>query len=170
MRNGMNSLAALIALIAVGLAAAQPAGGGSGSAPNVIPLAAAKPDPNSLEAMLAEALKHNPDIQVAEAKLHEAEAGLNKARVQVLQQLVTYKNAVDAQKLAVISAETSLKRQLELIRTGVTSTADAQKAEALLGQAKADLTKAEADLGMLMGKIPGHKDLSGVNFVPALRD
>jgi hypothetical protein len=141
-------LAALIAVAGVGLAMAQqPA--------KPVP---AKPDPNSLEAMLSVALKSNPDIQVAEAKLREAEAGLNKARVQVLQQLVTAKNAVDSQKAAVAAAEATLRRYQELRNTGAIDMASVQKNEALLAQAKADLVKAEADLGILLGKIPGQRD------------
>jgi outer membrane protein TolC len=38
--------------------------------------------PASLEQLLAEAMKNNPDIRVAEAKLREAEAVLNQARLQ----------------------------------------------------------------------------------------
>jgi hypothetical protein len=152
MRTWTIRLAAIVALAVVGLAMAQqPAKPDPKPAP-----ASAKPDPNSLEAMLATALKTNPDIQVAEAKLREAEAGLNKARVQVLQQLVTAKNAVDSQKTAVVVAESTLKRTAELHRTGIVAgSGDLLKGEALLAQAKADLVKAEADLGILLGKIPG---------------
>src|SRR5437879_2727945 len=137
MRTWTIRLAALVALGGVGLAMAQ-----QPAKPDPKP-AAAKPDPNSLEAMLATALKSNPDIQVAEAKLREAEAGLNKARVQVLQQLVAAKNAVDSQKSAVAAAEAVVKRHQELYRSGVVpgGGSDVQRSEALLAQAKAELAK-----------------------------
>src|SRR5437870_8600406 len=112
MRTWTTKLAAFVALAGVGLAVAQPP-----AKPDPKP-APAKPDPNSLEAMLSVALKSNPDIQVAEAKLREAEAGLNKARVQVLQQLVTAKNAVDSQRAAVAAAEAAMKRVQEMRNSG----------------------------------------------------
>src|SRR5262249_13508951 len=128
MRMWTIKLAALIAVAGVGLAMAQPpAKTDSKPAP-----APAKPDPNSLEAMLATALKSNPDIQVAEAKLREAEAGLNKARVQVLQQLVAAKNTVDFQKAAVATAEISLKHMQQARNAGAADMASLQKSEALL--------------------------------------
>ena len=158
MRTWTIKLAALVALVGVGLAVAQPP---AKPVPMRVP-APAKPDPNSLEAMLSVALKTNPDIQVAEAKLREAEAGLNKARVQVLQQLVTAKNAVDSQKAAVAAAEAAMKRVQEMRNSGAIDLATVQKTEALLSQAKADLVKADADLGILLGRIPGHSDVRGI--------
>src|SRR5262245_65133837 len=127
MRTWTNRLAAIVALTAISLAAAQPPAGKQDPKP-----APAKPDPNSLEAMLSQALQSNPDIQVAEAKLREAEAGLNKARVQVLQQLVAAKNAVDSQRAALAAAEASLRRMQELLRGGTIDPATVQKNEALL--------------------------------------
>src|SRR5436309_9636032 len=41
-----------------------------------------KKAPATLEELLAQALKANPDIRVAEAKLREAEAELNRTRLQ----------------------------------------------------------------------------------------
>src|SRR5438552_171969 len=88
MRTWTNSVAVLIALMAVGWVEAQPPAGG-----NVVPVKPApppaKPDPNSLEAMIAAALKLNPDITHAEAKVTEANAALNKARLQVMQSVAT---------------------------------------------------------------------------------
>src|SRR5947208_69846 len=45
------------------------------------------PKRSQLEQMLTEALLNNPDIRVAEAKLREAEAELNRVRLQTLQKL-----------------------------------------------------------------------------------
>src|SRR5437868_10610793 len=41
-----------------------------------------------LEELLSRALKENPDIRVAETKLREAEAELNRTRLQVTQKVV----------------------------------------------------------------------------------
>jgi hypothetical protein len=106
--------------------------------------------------MLATALRNNPDIRVAEAKLHEAEANLNKARIQVMQQVMTMKNAVDAQKKAVELAEQTHKRLLELHATVPQS--EIQQSEALLVKAKAELAKLEADLAIPLGRLPGKYD------------
>src|SRR5437588_11514314 len=43
----------------------------------------------SLEEALASALKNNPDIRVAESKVQEAEAELNRSRLQVTQKVVS---------------------------------------------------------------------------------
>src|SRR5260370_41214741 len=91
--------ATLFGLLLAASAVAQPpgnTGGGSGLPQKAIPpgntgggaglpLKTTLPDPNSLEALMAAALKSNPDIQVSEAKVREAEAGLNKARITVMQ-------------------------------------------------------------------------------------
>jgi hypothetical protein len=57
--------------------------------------------PSQLEQMLAEALANNPDIRVAEAKLREAQAELNRVRLQVLQRVSTLHHAVETQKAVV---------------------------------------------------------------------
>src|SRR5262245_37259708 len=49
----------------------------------------------SLEELLARALKENPDIRVAETKLREAEAELNRIRLQVMQKVVSYQRDLD---------------------------------------------------------------------------
>src|SRR5438477_8495528 len=46
----------------------------------------------SLEELLTRALKDNPDIRVAETKVREAEAELNRIRLQVMQKVVAYQH------------------------------------------------------------------------------
>jgi FecR-like protein len=65
--------------------------------------------PGTLEEMLTEALRNNPDVRVAESKLREAEAQLNRARMQVMQKAVALRAALDAQQGAVKEAEAVLK-------------------------------------------------------------
>src|SRR5579883_1482356 len=53
--------------------------------------APAKPEKSavpSLQELLTQALRENPDIRVAEAKLREAEADLNRTRLQVTRKVV----------------------------------------------------------------------------------
>ncbi len=48
--------------------------------------------------MLAEALRNNPDIRVAAAKLAEAEVELNRTRLQVMQKIVALHAAIASKK------------------------------------------------------------------------
>jgi hypothetical protein len=145
--------ALLFASAALAQAPAKPAekpntgGGGGGATPK-----AAAPDPNSLEAQMATALKSNADIQVAEAKLREAEAGLNKARITVMQQVAAAHAALHAAKSDAAVAEAELTR-LRAMRNAV-SVADVQKAENDFERAKAAVARAEADLALVLGKPP----------------
>jgi hypothetical protein len=145
--------ALLLASAALAQAPARPAekpntgGGGGGAAPKAV-----APDPNSLEAQMAAALKSNADIQVAEAKLREAEAGLNKARITVMQQVASAHAALHAVKSDAAVADAELKR-LRAMRNAV-SVADVQKAENDLERAKAAVARAEADLALVLGKPP----------------
>src|SRR5207237_8239659 len=59
---------------------------------------------SSLEAMLQTALKNNPDIRMAEAKLRVAEANLNRVRLQVTQRVTTYYHEVEMKRQAVEEA------------------------------------------------------------------
>src|SRR4051812_14153862 len=93
MRTRTNSLAVLVGLIAVGLAAGQS---------NPPPKQAVKPDPNSLEGMIAMALKNNPDILLAESKVTEATAALNQARSKVIQAVAM---AHGARQVAQVTAQ-----------------------------------------------------------------
>jgi hypothetical protein len=72
-----------------------------------------------------------------------------------MQQVVSLKNAVDAQKKAVEMAELSHKRITELKKSNIVPEAEVQQSEALLAKAKADLAKLEADLAIPLGRLPG---------------
>src|SRR5947209_6850608 len=50
----------------------------------------AAPGKSKLEEMLEQALRDNPDLKVAAAKAQEAEAELNRARLAVVQKVVTH--------------------------------------------------------------------------------
>src|SRR5262245_44326019 len=52
----------------------------------------------SLEEMLAAALKNNPDIRVAEAKVREAEAELKRIQLQVSQKVTTHRHQLEIKK------------------------------------------------------------------------
>src|SRR5438874_1867865 len=113
MRRNCIELAALLALLA-----AAPFCGGQPKADPAKDKAPAKdqkaPAKSKLEEMLEQALLHNPDIRVAEAKLREAEAELNRARLLVTQKVVTLQASLEAARANVAVAETRLKRLREL--------------------------------------------------------
>src|SRR5947209_325407 len=70
----------------------------------------AAPAKSKLEEMLAQALKDNPDIRVAAAKLGEAEAELNRVRLQVMQKVVTLYHGIEMARNDVQTAERTLTR------------------------------------------------------------
>jgi hypothetical protein len=113
----------------------------------------AQPGVPSLEDMLAKALKDNPDIRVAEAKLREADAELSRIRLRVTQKVVTFQHDRENQKSVVEQAEARLKRLLKLGQ-GLDSQEELDAARALLAQQKAKLAAIEAEMPYLLGKQP----------------
>ena len=95
-KSVVETTALAAALIVAGMALGQPAPVTEPPAP--------KPAQSKLEEMLEKALKDNPDVRLAAAKLAEAEAELNRARLQVVHQVATAYQAIEAQKAAVESA------------------------------------------------------------------
>ena len=77
----------------------------------------AKPDPNSLEGLILDALKSHPDIRVAESKVRDAEALLNQSRFQVIQQVSSKHVALQGAKIALKSAETVAELTNRLLKS-----------------------------------------------------
>jgi hypothetical protein len=120
----------------------------------------AGPGKSKLEEMLAEALKNNPDIRVAAAKVAEADAELIRTRLQVTQKIVTLYHALDAQKKMVESLEAKLRRQRMANQSapGSISNEELEAVEQLLTAAKAKLAELEAQMPALLGKAPSTAD------------
>jgi hypothetical protein len=135
-------------------------------------LSQAKPKPSELESMLAEALVNNPDIRVAEAKLREAEAELNRVRFQVLQKVTTLHHGLEAQKAVVKAAEERLQLMLQLRRQARISEVEVQPVESQLGQEKAKVAALEAELPSLLGRLPQRSsaDKTGADTSPYLNN
>ncbi len=145
---------AALALLAVTGAAFGQAPAGATNPPHK---PAAAPDkPATLEEMLAKALKDNPDIQVAKSKLAEADAELNRTRLQVTQKVVVVYRSLEAQKAVVAAAEAALKRVAELSANRAVSQAELEQARAAVLQAKAKLAEMEAEVPYLLGQQPKH--------------
>jgi hypothetical protein len=158
-------LMALLVLLAGGLVHGQQPGGGT--SPQGQPGKEAAPEKLKLEELLSRALKDNPDVRVAEAKVREAEAELNRARLLVAQKVTAFSAALDAARKTVEEAEARLKRMAQLGNQKVVSLEEVKEAEAVLARAKADLARVEAEMPYLIGKQAAwssETDLSNTQF------
>src|SRR5207245_2516152 len=105
-----------------------------------------KPAEPTLEEMLNKALKDNPDIRVAESKVREAEAELNRTRLQVTQKVLAFHHTHEAQKATVNVAEEELAGIRKFLQSKTVSQAEVQQAENRLAQAKAKLAEIDAEM------------------------
>jgi hypothetical protein len=146
MRNVVVSTAAV--LLAGGLAWGEPAPGDAKEKPKE-PAGKSK-----LEEMLEKALRDNPDVRLAAAKVEEAEAELNRARLQVVQKVAALYQGLEAQRAAVEAAKTELDRMQRLSATGGASSSDLEATQAKLMESKTKLAALEAEAAYLVGKQP----------------
>jgi hypothetical protein len=119
--------------------------------------------PPTLEDLLGQALKNNPDIRVAEAKVREAEAELNRMRLQVTQKMAIKHSEIEAGRAVVAEASAKFERANELRKRSVISLEEYRSVELTLQKVKAELARAEAELPYLLGS--GHERFS-VAFSP----
>jgi hypothetical protein len=109
--------------------------------------------PKNLDEMIATALKANPDVLLAEAKLREAQAELNQVRLKVTREVVT---AFEKRKQGSVSlrrAKENLDRMQKEIANG-TSSAGASDLDAqrmAYGQVELGMAHTDADLRYLLG-------------------
>ncbi|HTU90126.1 MAG TPA: hypothetical protein VMF69_08635 [Gemmataceae bacterium] len=160
----VRTLALALVLALAGMTAAQQPGGppgrsGKGSGgpsgmPGSPPKQKAAPEKSKLEEMLAEALKNNPDIRVAAAKLAEADAQLNRARMQVMQKVLVLHAALASQKAEVAYQQKQYERYKGLEASHAISSELVQETQQKLALAKAKLEELEAQLLGLLGKEP----------------
>jgi outer membrane protein TolC len=148
------------ALVLAGLlnaapALAQPDSAGS---PSGMP-GSAKSTPSALEDMLEKALKQNPDILVAEAKVQEAQAELNRVRQQIMAKIVMLKADLDASKGLLKAAKTRLERLKVLSnrakdqgQAGIISEEELTTSELTFLKLSAEHAGKEAELQALVGK------------------
>lgn len=133
--------------------------------------------PGSLEELLAEALKNNPDVRVAESKLREAEAQLQRARMQVMQKAVALRGGLDAQEGAVKeaealfkAAEAKLKRFTELRKNNAIDQATVDEAAAGLEVARQKLLTAKTRFAELEGEMNFLQGKHRVRFTLKMQD
>jgi hypothetical protein len=142
-------------------APAQPAAGGSAPpllerpmGPGGGSLAPSVPKKGSLEDLLQQALKSNPDIRAAEAKVREAEAALNQVRMQVMQKIVGSNHRINMLKVEVAHLQKHQHTLEKLMKQGVMSDEKLREAEVQMQKARAELAKAEAEMPFLLGQAP----------------
>jgi hypothetical protein len=145
-------------LCGASMSAAQQPGHPPGGRPGGLAAPPAKPkappEKSKLEEMLAEALRNNPDIRVAAARLAEAEAKLNRTRVHATQQVVTLYQSIVSQRALVEVAQKKNDRLMELHKQAAVDARTLDEASANLTVAKAKLAELEAQMPGLLGKTP----------------
>ena len=151
-------LPAAALLAAAGLALAQQPPASEGKPPSPPPAKEKTPAPKdhepTLEDLLAQALKHNPDIRVAEAKVQEAEAELDRTRLQIAQKVVALQADLQKARAKVAYEELQFKRIRGLFEQKAIDQNLVDERENNLEAAKAELAALEAQLSALLGKPP----------------
>jgi hypothetical protein len=148
-------LAALAVLMLAAVALGQPPAGDDPRGGGKSPEPKKAPKTTALEESLAQALANNPDVRVAEAKLREAEAELNRARMQVMQKVSEQNNKLEPARQIARSAADYVEYVKRL--GGAVARVEVIKAEDELVKAKAEVARIEADLNALLGRVPGAK-------------
>jgi hypothetical protein len=109
---------------------------------------------SKLEEMLDKALKNNPDLRVAATKAQEAEAELNRTRLEVTRKVIRVHAALEAAKAGAADAEQRLAEIRKLATNGRISTAEVQAAEKDLATAKTELATAQGEAAYIVGEPP----------------
>lgn len=124
----------------------------------------------TLDELLQEALKQNPDIRLAESRLREAEALLNKVRLETLQKVVIAHQNIAAARATFEEAKKRFERVRELHNRKVVAGEELEAAQLTMQKYKAELAKAEAELPLLVGQGPSDfKDKTALNRWLGLR-
>jgi len=118
----------------------------------VFPGTKTAPTKSKLEEMLTEALKNNPDIRVAAAKVAEADAELNRTRLQVTQKVIALHHALLSQKAEVAYRQTQYERFKQLAAAKSIDATLLDEQQQRLTLAKAKLAELEAQMPALLGK------------------
>jgi len=127
-----------------------------------------EPKKQSLEELLALALQHSPEVQVAEAKLKEAEALLRQTKLQIAQRVIEVRNKADEQQQALETADAEWKRIAQMVKSGVVSTTESAKVQAQVQALKARIAELESSMSALTGRLPALNRVEGGAEAPAL--
>jgi len=111
-----------------------------------------QPKSVTLEEMLSQALRNNPDIRVAEAKLREAEEELNRVRMAVAQKVAAYQAEVAVKKTNAEEARSRYQMAEQLHQTNAIALDEFKSVTHKLEKAKSELAAVEAQLPYLVGE------------------
>ena len=126
-------------------------GGSGGSGTTATWTAKAKPAPGSLAEQLETALKFNPDIKFAEAKVRESEAELQRTRQHVLGRVSALYAEVQAHKASLKILQEVLKMHEKVHETGSVPIAAVTTARSNVAKVQIELAKVEGELQSLVG-------------------
>jgi hypothetical protein len=119
-----------------------------------------------VEELLIKAFQNSPEIQLAEAKLKEAEASMRQARLNVTQKVIELQQALSARQSLVANEERALKRAQQLRESGQIPQIELEAITAELAKHKADLAQIESQVNMLTGKLPVASIQSNTTLFP----
>ncbi len=106
----------------------------------------------SLEEMLTQALKNHPDIRVAEAKVREAEAEVDRAKLQVTQKVIAAYRAIENERLQARNAQEQIDRVTKLVQKGLAPKGELDRHVQDLADRKAKVADLEMELSHLLGR------------------
>jgi len=155
MRRTMVRLASFgILLVGVVAFAQQPAGQPKDTKEKPADQA---PQQSSLEDLLSEALRNNPDIRVAEAKVREAEAELQRTRIATAQKVASLHASIE---IAIKVRDEAQQRYLTARRIqekggGAVPLEDLRAADLAWKRAIFEVVKLQGEMPALLGKLPG---------------
>jgi hypothetical protein len=115
-----------------------------------------------LSALLEQAIKNNPDIRVAEVKLQQAEAELNRARMAAMHKIVVLQSELRSARAELAEAEKTYKRLKALADAHAVDAAELAQAALAVMSAKEKVTRLEAEQPYLLGKAPAVTGMTGV--------
>src|SRR5215831_60485 len=119
-----------------------------------VPDKKAEAPPDALDDLITQALRNNPDIRVADAKVREAEAELQRIRVATAQKVAALHQAIESARESRETAKQLHETVARLAATGQAPHADLLKAQAASRLAVAEVAKLEAEMPGLLGKMP----------------
>lgn len=112
----------------------------------------ARAEKTALEQLITEALKNNPDIRLAESKVREAEAELQRTRMKVLSDVTLAHIEIQAAQSEVDVASARYLQVQKLYETKSVSSRELAEAKQVLAKSKAALPVLQAKLPYLLGK------------------
>ncbi len=106
--------------------------------------------PSTLDETISVALRANPDVVLAEAKLRQAEAELSQVRLKVAREVIALHNEREKQVMAIEQAKLTWERIAQAGGAGAASQTDVLAARFTLQKAQMDLSQLEAGLRYML--------------------